>query len=106
MRLNKLVRATAVAALSLAVLTGCSSNETDSTATQTPSQATTTPTASPSTEAATLNDGTYTKKSEEADGGFLFEMTMNVEGGNITSLSYEGYNEEGKSKTQLCLDGE
>ena len=106
MRLNKLVRATAVAALSLAVLTGCSSNKTDSTATQTPAQATTTPTASPSTEAATLNDGTYSKKSEEADGGFLFEMTMTVEAGKITALNYEGYNEEGKSKTQLCLDGE
>ena len=106
MTLNKLVRVSAVAALSLAVLTGCSSKNNDTTATKAPTQAPTTEaTVTPSTEATTLNDGTYTKKSENAEGGFTFEMNMTVEGGKITAVNYEGYNEEGVSKTQLCADG-
>ena len=110
MKLNKLVRATAVTALSLAVLTGCSSSD-ESTATPAPTStavATTTPSAQPTEtpSASILNDGTYSKKSEEADNGYIYEMKMTVEGGKITALTYDGIDENGKSKTELSLAGE
>ena len=106
MKLNKLICATAITVCTLAALTGCSSNK-DNAATPSPS-ATAAPSVSPSADAttATLKDGTYTKKSEEADNGYTYEMKMTVKDGKITELNYEGYDEKGKSKTQLCLDGE
>ena len=112
MRNKKLVHATVVTALCLAVLTGCSSKNEDTASTPTPSQtATVQPTAEPTvapsqdTTTVTLKDGTYTKKSEAPENDYTYEMKMTVEGGKITALTYEGYDKDGNSKTQLSLDG-
>ncbi len=107
MKLNKYLVCTA--ALSMAVLTGCSNNkEAAATPAPTPVQTETpAPTVTPDTDVATtLNDGTYTKKAEAEENGYTYEMTMVVEGGKITSIKYDGIDAEGKSKAQLSLDGE
>lgn len=97
---------TAITLLSVAAMTGCSGKDKASEATATP-VATVAPTATVEENTSSLlNDGTYTKTAEEAENGYTYEMTMVVTDGAITSLTYDGTNEEGASKAQLSLDGE
>ncbi len=59
-----------------------------------------------STTTSSLNDGTYTAESAEPSNGYTGLVTMEVAGGNITSLVYDSLNEQGESKRYLSSVGE
>lgn len=59
------------------------------------------------TAALTLNDGTYTVNTTEADqNGFTEEMTMVVEGGKITSVVWDCVDADGNRKSVLSENGQ
>lgn len=95
MKFNRkyLIAVAAIATLSFGVFTGCSSKKEEA--------------KTEASETLTLKDGTYTKKDETPDeSGYLCEMTMVVEGGKITSVTYDKLTEDGKSTAQMAKDGE
>ena len=86
----------AVAMLSTVSLVGCSSKNENTNNTE----------VSQNGEATgAFVDGTYTKTSEEADNGYLYEVSMVVEGGNITSIVWDAKDADGNSKKEAAMNG-
>ena len=55
--------------------------------------------------AGTLHDGVYVAKADEADNGYLSEVTLVVEGGQITSVVWDAKDSKGQYKSYLSTAG-
>lgn len=58
-----------------------------------------------SNEANGYVDGTYTKVATEEENGYVYEATMVVEGGKITSIDWDAKDADGNSKKEAAENG-
>ena len=95
----------AVATVSSFVFVGCGNSKSNNTSnTNNATQQTDNSTEDTDAEGA-YTDGSYTATASEAENGYTYEVTMTVEGGNITAINWDANDADGNSKKEAAKNG-